>query len=71
MEDIRYGERIRTYQVEALMPDSTWQTVAQGTAVGHKRIQRFKPLHTKQIRLKVTQATATAVVRDFAAFSVG
>ncbi|WP_197530929.1 alpha-L-fucosidase [Bythopirellula polymerisocia] len=69
MEDIRYGERIRAYNIEALTPNSGWQQIVFGTSVGHKRIHRFKPVQAKKLRMNVTKETSTPVLRDFSAFS--
>ncbi len=71
MEDIRYGERIRQYRIEARLTDGKWKSIATGTAVGHKRIQRFDSIETTALRLTFDQSTATPIIRDFAAFQVG
>jgi alpha-L-fucosidase len=66
-EDIAEGERIRQYQIE-IKKGGRWQTVAEGTAIGHKRIQHFEPVRAQWIRLKITSAEARPLIRQFAVF---
>lgn len=65
MEDIREGERIRRWAIE-VDRDGQWIEVAQGTAVGHKRIARFQPVRTSQVRLRTVEAAGTPLIRRFA-----
>ncbi len=69
-EDIRQGERIRKYKVEAKV-DGKWQTLCEGESVGHKRIQRFEPIQTNQLRLTVLQAKDVPRIRNFSVYSDG
>jgi len=62
-EDISKGERIRKYKVEAKL-NNKWQTICEGTSVGNKRIQTFKPIKTNNVRLVVEECTAGPMV-DF------
>lgn len=70
MEDIRYGERIREFEVELRTGGDTWRTVATGSAVGHKRLLTFDPVTTPLVRLRVLRADGIPVLRDFAAYAV-
>ena len=67
MEDIRQGERVRSYTIEALM-DGVWREIAKGTAIGHKKIDRFAPLMASNIRLRVLSSAAPPIIRKFAAY---
>jgi alpha-L-fucosidase len=58
MEDISKGERIREYVVEARGADGGWAPVAGGSAVGHKKIDRFDPVKTSAIRVRVLRSVA-------------
>ena len=69
-EDIRQGERIRKYKVEAKV-DGKWQIVCEGESVGHKRIQRFEPVQTNQLRLIVLQAKDVPQIRNLSVYSDG
>ncbi|MGE5358071.1 MAG: alpha-L-fucosidase [Bacteroidales bacterium] len=71
MEDIREGERVRSYVVDGLV-DGRWQQLAAGTAIGHKKIDRLAaPVNAAQVRLRVTEATDTPLIRSFAVFGPG
>lgn len=62
MEDIAQGERVRAYVVEGLT-DAGWKELARGTAIGHKKIDRFAPVEVAQVRVHVTEAAAEPVFR--------
>jgi alpha-L-fucosidase len=66
MEDIKYGERVRKYVIEALMENQTWQKLCDGTSIGHKRIERFNPIKTSMIRLIIAESIAKPIIRSFA-----
>lgn len=54
-EDIRFGQRIKAFVVEA-KENGEWVKVAEGTTVGHKRIVRFPQRNTFRIRVRVTDS---------------
>ena len=66
-EDITLGERIRAYRVEA-RTGGKWVTVAKGTSVGHKRIERFDLIEATAFRVVVEQCTDTPQIRDFSVY---
>lgn len=70
MEDIRAGERVRAYRVEARLPGDQWKTLCDGESIGHKRIQAFTNIETSAIRLTVDRRIAQPLIRRLAAFSV-
>ena len=71
MEDIREGERIRAYVVEG-RSGTEWKTLAQGTAVGHKKIDRFAAsVEVSALRLRCTASEGIPVLRKLAAYHVG
>ena len=70
MENILEGERIREFVVEGLTPGNEWQTLCEGTSVGHKRILRFESTEVAQVRLKVTKQAATPKIRKLAVYDV-
>lgn len=67
MEDIACGERIIKYVVEALL-GSKWMKICEGTCVGHKRIERFDPIKSSEIRLTVLESVDTPKIREFSAW---
>ena len=67
-EDIRYGERVLAWHVEALLPDGSTKTVAEGTNIGHKRIATFPSIEAGSLRLIIDQSKAKPRIREFAVF---
>lgn len=67
-EDIRQGERVREYAVEAML-GGTWSTIAKGTCVGHKRIHQLAvPVTAEKIRMRIGKSTATPVISRLAIY---
>ncbi|HPA45484.1 MAG TPA: alpha-L-fucosidase [bacterium] len=67
-EDIRYGQRIRAYCIQA-WNEGKWETVADGQSIGRKRVQRFEPVMIPKLRLRVTDTLPLPGIREFAAYS--
>jgi len=67
MEDILQGERILAHVIEG-RSNGEWTTLCEGTAIGHKKIDRIKPTDVDAVRLRVTQSAASPVVRKLAAY---
>ncbi|MCK5467866.1 MAG: glycoside hydrolase family 29, partial [Cyclobacteriaceae bacterium] len=68
-EDIKFGERVRLYKIEALV-DGRWQTVGDGESIGNKRIQQFDAVHTNKLRLTVGKSIAPPLIKSFSAFLI-
>lgn len=68
-EDIRRGERIRSYQIEARI-NGQWKTVARGTSVGHKRIEKFEPVKATDFRVVVNRYTDKPCIQNFSIYHV-
>ena len=68
MEDITKGERVREYVIEGLI-DGNWRQIAEGTAIGHKKIDRFEAIKVSKIRLRITKAAATPLIRKLAVYN--
>jgi alpha-L-fucosidase len=66
-EDLRHGQRVRGYRVEALV-DGHWQTVANGQSIGRKRVERFDPRETTAIRLRILECDPLPHIRLLAAY---
>ena len=71
-EDTSSGERIRAYRLEGSLQapaiSGSWRLLAEGSAVGQKRIQPVTPQLVHSIRLLVTESVAGPDIRTFAAF---
>ncbi|MEF2246790.1 alpha-L-fucosidase [Paenibacillus sp. IITD108] len=68
MEHIAYGERVRAYKLE-VFSDGAWKTVAEGSAIGHKKIDRFEPIAATKVRLTVTEHEDTPLIRKLAVYN--
>ncbi|MGC6488310.1 MAG: alpha-L-fucosidase [Planctomycetota bacterium] len=67
-EDIRRGERVRAYDVQ-VRAGGVWRTVARGSCVGHKRIQRLDtPARGDALRVQVTSSRGRPRLRSVSAF---
>ncbi len=66
-EDIRKGERVRRYVLEAQV-NGEWREVGEGTCIGHKRIQEIAPIETSALRLRVLESREVPQIRSFRAF---
>lgn len=67
-EDIRLGERIRAYEVQ-VRREGSWRTIAAGSCVGHKRIQRLAaPADGDALRVVVTASRGEPRLRAVAAY---
>jgi alpha-L-fucosidase len=62
MEDISRGERIRAFQIDALI-GGQWTQIADGTVVGHNRIVRIAPTKVESIRVRITESVAEPTLR--------
>jgi alpha-L-fucosidase len=70
MEDISQGERIREYVIEGMV-DGAWQELAKGTAIGHKKIDKFEPVRVAKVRIRVTKSVGEPLVKRLAAYRTG
>jgi alpha-L-fucosidase len=68
-EDYRLGHRIRAYTVEGRAGDA-WTALAQGTAVGRRKIDLFAPVTVDRVRVRVTDASGAPVIRRFQVHAV-
>lgn len=61
-EAYQYGHRIRRYQVDARV-NGAWRRVAEGTAVGRRKIDLFPEVVADQLRVKVSESVGTPLFR--------
>lgn len=60
-EDVTKGQRVAAFRLESYSQDQ-WQTLAEGTTIGHCRFVRLvTPCHTTKLRLVVTQTRGAYV----------
>lgn len=63
-ENIQVGQRIERFRLEAFL-GKEWKTVCSGTTVGYKRILRFNPIKTNQLRLIIEQSRLQPALAEF------
>jgi alpha-L-fucosidase len=68
MEDISQGERVRKYTLEAQI-DGEWKPLAEGTAIGHKKIDRVPAMVVQAVRMRVLESVGTPCIRRFGVFA--
>jgi alpha-L-fucosidase len=62
-EYIRLGQRIKSFDIE-IWKDGSWQTAANGTTIGYKRIMEISPAETSKVRIRFTEAKACPVISN-------
>lgn len=68
-EDISKGQRIRKYEVAALIKGK-WKLIASGSSVGNKRIQVFEEINTRKTRLTITKSKGSPQIKNFSVFYI-
>jgi alpha-L-fucosidase len=68
-EAIQFGQRIDSVEIERWQPEG-WQPLAKATGIGARRLIRLEaPVIAQRLRLRVTQASASPALTEFALFS--
>ena len=66
-EDIRLGQRVKSFSVEALT-NNQWKQIASGTSIGYKRILKLDPIETDKVRVSITDSKACPVISNVAVY---
>ncbi|PJN50151.1 hypothetical protein PAEVO_51950 [Paenibacillus sp. GM2FR] len=69
MEDIAHGERVREYVLEAFSYGE-WKELVPGSAIGHKKIDRFDTVEADQLRVRILSSVEQPLIRNLAAYHV-
>jgi alpha-L-fucosidase len=69
MEDYRYGERIRAYEIEGLV-NGQWQKLSDGSSVGRKKIDWFDNVSVSKVRIRITKSIGKAFIRSFSVYKI-
>ncbi len=65
-EDIRLGERVRKYRVEA-REGGVWNSLGRGTRIGQRNLMRTRPATADAVRLVIEEGAACPVIAEFSA----
>jgi alpha-L-fucosidase len=68
-EDISKGERVRKFILEGKTKNG-WQSIVEGSVIGHKFIHVFEDMEVSQVRLKINESIGEPVIKDFEVFNV-
>ncbi len=68
-EDIVKGERVREFVLEGKAKDG-WQTIFEGSCIGHKFIHRFEAMEVDAVRLQILESKGEVHIKNFDVFNV-
>ncbi|MGV2805994.1 alpha-L-fucosidase, partial [Clostridium perfringens] len=66
---LAHGERMREYALEAYS-QGQWKELVRGSAIGHKKIDRFDTVETDQLRVRILSSVEKPLIRNLAAYHV-
>jgi alpha-L-fucosidase len=64
MEWLNDGQHVEKYQIE-IWDGNAWIAVAEGGAIGHKKIDAFAPATASRVRLNILSAAGEIRIREF------
>ncbi len=67
-EYIKLGQRVKVFTVEAKV-DGEWQTIANETTIGYKRILRTKRVTASALRINIIDSKSSIVISNIQAFN--
>jgi alpha-L-fucosidase len=67
MEWLNDGQHVQKYAIE-VFDRGAWKRVAGAEAIGHKKIDIFKPVTAQRVRLNLLSTSAEAHIREFQLF---
>lgn len=68
MEWLNDGQHVQKYAIE-VMEHGNWKRVAEGQAIGHKKIDIFPAVTAQRVRLNLLSTSAEARIREFQLFN--
>jgi alpha-L-fucosidase len=66
-EYIPRGQRVEAFALDA-WDGQAWQTVAESTTIGYKRLLRFDDVTAQKVRLRITQSRVCPQIANFGLF---
>ncbi|MDE3057002.1 MAG: alpha-L-fucosidase [Bacteroidota bacterium] len=66
-EYILLGQRVESFSVEWL-DGNRWRELASGTTIGHKRLLRFSPVTTDEVRLVIHRSRCAPLISAFSLY---
>ena len=68
-ESIAEGQRIEKFRIEA-MDGNQWKLLIRGTTIGYKRLLRFPPVTSKEIRLVIEESRSIPTLTAFGLYKL-
>lgn len=68
-ENIAKGERVRGFRLEGKTKNG-WQSLFEGSGIGHKFIHAFKDIEVSQIRLTIKESKGEPMIQSFEVFNI-
>ena len=68
MEWLNDGQHVQKYSID-VWNGKAWKAVANGQAIGHKKIDAFEPVTAARFRLNILSSSAEASIREFQLFN--
>ncbi len=69
MEDISQGERVRKFILEGKTKQG-WQTIFEGSCIGHKFIHRFENMEVSAFRIKIPESIGETQLLEFSVYYI-
>lgn len=63
------GQRVEKFSVDAFR-DDRWQTIAEATTIGFKRILKFPAVNASRIRVTILQSKASPVISTIGIYTI-
>ena len=70
-EDIKKGQRVSRFHVEAENDDGEWYTIAEATTIGYKRILLVEPVTTSKVKVVVEASKNPPLLKEVGLYSSG
>ncbi|MHA1699891.1 MAG: alpha-L-fucosidase [Promethearchaeota archaeon] len=67
-EDLRYGQNVCSYNIDVRDGSRDWFRLISGQTIGHKKIDFFKTVDVKKIRLEITDYFNEPHVQEFSLY---
>lgn len=63
-EYIKLGQRVKSFNIEALDENGEWNKVYDGTTIGYKRIAKLEPVETAKIRVNIQDSKESILLSN-------
>ncbi len=68
-ENIRIGQRVEKWALE-YKDGSQWKRITEGTTIGYKRLLRFAPVTTGEVRLRILSSRLNPTIAEFGLYKL-